>query len=415
MPRTYGTSNHAPYATAPAVGLAGDTYYNTTSKIVYVSDGTAWIATSGSGAPDTALRERAWQTAAQNIPNSTDTVIALDAQTAGGHFDLVNDRWVCPVAGWYAIWGACSITSIQSNTRFYISMRVNGVEVTRGNDNVGALSVTIYDVRQLAVNDYVQLTFFQATGSTQPTQNLPFVTYFGIEQQAFATTGPTGPQGPVGPSLGPAWLYDKAQPSVNQTITASTFTKMTLASATGTNFNIANSRWVCPATGYYNVVARAAVLMGANARFFLTLYVNGAEYARGSDFSCDASGAGGGLVTETIYMTAGQYVETWCYANPGGTLVGNSGPQITSMTVYSVSTGVGPPLGILGTVASVTSLPAASGVASGNGYITADTGHLWLSSGGAWVDAGAMYTTPISVVTALPGTLQAGTLYVVVT
>jgi hypothetical protein len=41
--RAYGNTNAAPYASAPAVGLAGDTYWNTTEKVLYVSDGAAWI------------------------------------------------------------------------------------------------------------------------------------------------------------------------------------------------------------------------------------------------------------------------------------------------------------------------------------------------------------------------------------
>jgi len=43
--RDYGLTNAAPYASAPAVGAAGDSYWNTTTKTLYVSDGTAWIAT----------------------------------------------------------------------------------------------------------------------------------------------------------------------------------------------------------------------------------------------------------------------------------------------------------------------------------------------------------------------------------
>jgi hypothetical protein len=41
--RAYGITNAAPYASAPAVGLVGDTYWNTTEKVLYVSDGAAWI------------------------------------------------------------------------------------------------------------------------------------------------------------------------------------------------------------------------------------------------------------------------------------------------------------------------------------------------------------------------------------
>jgi hypothetical protein len=50
--RDYGTTNALPYASAPAVGAAGDTYWNTTTKVLYVSDGTAWIAAGpGVGGP----------------------------------------------------------------------------------------------------------------------------------------------------------------------------------------------------------------------------------------------------------------------------------------------------------------------------------------------------------------------------
>jgi hypothetical protein len=50
MPRTYGISNAAPYASAPAVGAEGDTYWNTTEKALYISDGTAWVASAGGSA-----------------------------------------------------------------------------------------------------------------------------------------------------------------------------------------------------------------------------------------------------------------------------------------------------------------------------------------------------------------------------
>jgi hypothetical protein len=45
MPRSYGTTNATAYAAAPAVGPAGDTYWNTTSNSLFVSDGTAWTGT----------------------------------------------------------------------------------------------------------------------------------------------------------------------------------------------------------------------------------------------------------------------------------------------------------------------------------------------------------------------------------
>jgi hypothetical protein len=44
MTRSYGVTNAAPWASAPTVGPAGDTYYNTATKTLYLSDGVAWNA-----------------------------------------------------------------------------------------------------------------------------------------------------------------------------------------------------------------------------------------------------------------------------------------------------------------------------------------------------------------------------------
>jgi hypothetical protein len=47
MARDFGITNVAAYASAPAVGVNGATYWNTTSKLLYVSDGVAWVASPG--------------------------------------------------------------------------------------------------------------------------------------------------------------------------------------------------------------------------------------------------------------------------------------------------------------------------------------------------------------------------------
>jgi hypothetical protein len=42
VPRTYGTTNLAPFAAPPVVGNTGDAYYNTGQKSLYLSDGAVW-------------------------------------------------------------------------------------------------------------------------------------------------------------------------------------------------------------------------------------------------------------------------------------------------------------------------------------------------------------------------------------
>jgi hypothetical protein len=93
--RSYGTTNAAPYASAPAVGPAGDTYWNTTSKVLYVSDGTAWIA------PSAAVGDGSITTVKlADAPNSVTTAKVSDlaittAKLAGG---AVTDAKVTDVA-----------------------------------------------------------------------------------------------------------------------------------------------------------------------------------------------------------------------------------------------------------------------------------------------------------------------------
>jgi hypothetical protein len=47
MPRSYGITNVAPYPSAPAVGNAGDEYWNSATKTLYISDGTNWNPSGG--------------------------------------------------------------------------------------------------------------------------------------------------------------------------------------------------------------------------------------------------------------------------------------------------------------------------------------------------------------------------------
>jgi|SRR3954447_24693672 hypothetical protein len=53
MPRSFGTTNAGPYASAPATGAAGDTYFNTTNKTLYISDGAQWLAIASVVIPPT--------------------------------------------------------------------------------------------------------------------------------------------------------------------------------------------------------------------------------------------------------------------------------------------------------------------------------------------------------------------------
>jgi hypothetical protein len=88
MPRSFGTTNAAPYAVAPPVGAEGDMYFNTTSDTLWLSDGTQWIQIQSGGFPEYGARAR--RNVDQAIGSATSTVVMTTIMTE-----------VTPGATWY--------------------------------------------------------------------------------------------------------------------------------------------------------------------------------------------------------------------------------------------------------------------------------------------------------------------------
>lgn len=103
------------------------------------------------------------------------------------------------------------------------------------------------------------------------------------------------------------------------TPTASTFNKIpceTESYDTGNNYdNVTNYRFTAPVTGFYEFTARTSIGVGANGRVVLCLYKNGVIYSRGYDGSAGATGYPiGGTLSDTIQLSAGDYVEFYLYS-----------------------------------------------------------------------------------------------------
>jgi hypothetical protein len=72
--RAYGNTNAAPYASAPAVGLTGDTYWNTTEQALYVSNGTVWVRAG----PDAVYAARVYRAANLTLTTGVEATISFD-------------------------------------------------------------------------------------------------------------------------------------------------------------------------------------------------------------------------------------------------------------------------------------------------------------------------------------------------
>jgi hypothetical protein len=161
--------------------------------------------------------------------------------------------------------------------------------------------------------------------------------------------GPAGPTGPAGPPGGAAGQADNVSlTGTNVTVPAVGWQKVPLNSQNvGFNWDNTNKRWVCPTTGAYNISGVCSFTMTAaqNSRVIVSIWVNGAERTRGTDYTAgttNSTGAGGIAYCDT-YLFAGDYVELYSYSNPVKALEWVAGTSNSNMLTVRLLTGVGPP------------------------------------------------------------------------
>ena len=125
MPRSYGVTNEAPYAAAPAVGLAGDTYYNTATKLLYVSDGTAWQLPGVKASARYALTTFTTSATPLTVQILPYTVKGFDDANA---VSATTGVWTCQFAGVYSFsfYVGLLTTAVQHNLYYY----KNGAQLT---------------------------------------------------------------------------------------------------------------------------------------------------------------------------------------------------------------------------------------------------------------------------------------------
>lgn len=108
-----------------------------------------------------------------------------------------------------------------------------------------------------------------------------------------------------------------------------------------------NYRFTAKEDGYYQVNARTRFTITAataNNYVSIALYVNGSVYAYGNNLAVGTSSSNtdifsnnAPIVSDVVYLTAGQYLEVYAYQNSGGARNINSGSAETYVSIHKVS------------------------------------------------------------------------------
>jgi hypothetical protein len=212
--RDYGLTNAAPYASAPAVGAAGATYFNTTSKTLWLSDGTTWIATgvpsadyfyghliSPASIPGT-FAAMGWTTDLANnitLPSAPNVTFAnagkyrvaaqISAQTSGAGGTALTTRITLFAAGGATKFARDTVNPLSGTS---------GVWAT-------AFAEAIFDV---AATDYVQVLVVGSGATSIPDpRSWIEITPVGGAKGDTGATGATGTPGTPGvDEHAPLWL-----------------------------------------------------------------------------------------------------------------------------------------------------------------------------------------------------------------
>jgi hypothetical protein len=136
--RDFGLTNAASYASAPAVGASGDTYWNSTEQALYVSNGTAWVKAG----PGTGTYASVRNAGSQSIPVYTNTALTYDTvlSNPAGLFGLA-DRFTIAQAGFYICGVSATWPGIAVNPgdirRLFLQEEVGGTMLASVNQDPG--------------------------------------------------------------------------------------------------------------------------------------------------------------------------------------------------------------------------------------------------------------------------------------
>jgi hypothetical protein len=368
MPRSFGTTNAAPYASPPSVGAAGDTYFNTTSKTLYLSDGTQWIQVQGGGGAVTSLgpsagqailADRTTSTAntwfdwgspitlpAASVPPGIGPITVLGLVTGSANefsqTQMLPQVRVAISMDNGATWSYGSVaqeTPVGMNSLFINRTPVTHSHVLTGTPTAAVLvKAQVQSDKTTSVFNAGQLSWWLGTGAV----------------------GPQGPQGPAGPpGTDPtSFLASYFLGNLNTDGAARTsgaYTQLSFTQIAATSFTLAVQE---ASFGYRNIVAGVAgrYLVNATVGGYgstvnvgrVTLRLDTKTAAGATKFSREivAEGVTAGFnnqasVTVVVDLLAGEYINLW--VNPGAAgFVIDYGGAYSYITVVPIGGPQGP-------------------------------------------------------------------------
>jgi hypothetical protein len=273
---------------------------------------------------------------------STGTKVVLDTVNfdTGGMADTANGRIRCLVAGYYQVTANIEFNQPAAGYQVGVYIYKNGTNAAQSIQTVATTgqvpTPVVSDIVQCNAGDYLELWGTVSGGAIGPVVGTPVCTYL----EAVLLTSLAGAVG----TTTPARMYRNAA----WTLGNAAWTKVpldTLSYDPGGNVSLINSRYVCPATGSYQVNG-AALGQAIPTSGFITvaIYKNGSVAANGSAVSAPTET--GAIVADVVQCNAGDYLELWAYQSgtagwptyPGSAGVYFSVVQVGNLSATPAST-----------------------------------------------------------------------------
>jgi len=341
MPDILGRMRPPRLASAPSSPALGEMYWSSADGYLYYWNGTAWVSGgSGSGGGGATMAARAYLTTASTALSAGWNKVLLNAVTfdTSGIFQPSGNQFVCPIAGYYQVDGEASLTPGTVNTWGNVFIARNGV-ASSGNGGIQgdqvfqsaasqAVVVGAGGVIQCNAGDTLSLLVLGNAASITLNGGADYGTRLSVALLA-SLSGTAGPN-----------TAARAYRNAAATLTSVGWQKIaldTVSSDAGGNFSVANNRYVCPATGQYQVTGMINTSVGATQLLGAAIYKNGVVDTQGSTLTTGASGQWEVTVATLVQCNAGDYLELWGYTsiNSPVTTIG-TGAAITNMSVVLV-------------------------------------------------------------------------------